>query len=633
MIEPRVERLSMRGAHVSRASKRVQRLVAIAAAGAAIACTVTRPAMAAEIVVTSTSSMRGGPNCTLRDAITAANLDAATGGCPAGSGADTIVLAPSATYVLTEVDNVTVEDGVPQPNGLPSVTSDMAIVGDGATIARSGALHTPEFRLLHVGDGGRLTLNSLTLTGGGIPGVLDESGNDFFGGDGGAIFNSGTLTLIKTTVSANGADNSGGGIFNASGANLTLIETTVSGNLAVLDESAGAGGGVFNSGVMTALRSTISKNGARVCNDECGDGGGIANVGTADLTESTVSDNRAGGGTVGGAGGGIFNSGTLKLVRCTVSGNIAGAGDAAGNGGGLANGNGSQYYPLAAGTVTLVDCTVSGNQAGDGGGGGSGGGIFNSGTLILASCTIGTNLAGGGYGANGSGGGLANAGQLLVRNTLIAGNSSEAQVDPSSFDSGFSGPDCDGALTSEGYNLIQDPSGCTINGDLSGTITNQDPHFGPLQDNGGPTYTQALLPGSPAIDAGNPNGCTDANGNVLSTDERGAPRMAAGDTRCDIGAYESTRPAFPTITVPPTMTASATPTAPTPTQTMAVCVGDCIGDRRVTVDELVVGVNIALGHSSPAVCPVFVCATGYPGVTVACLVEAVNNALNGCPQG
>jgi hypothetical protein len=69
-----------------------------------------------------------------------------------------------------------------------------------------------------------------------------------------------------------------------------------------------------------------------------------------------------------------------------------------------------------------------------------------------------------------------------------------------------------------------------------------DPLLGPLQNNGGPTQTQALLSGSPAIDAGNPSGCTDGNGHLLKTDQRGMPRHDPEDTRgCDIGAYESQR--------------------------------------------------------------------------------------------
>jgi hypothetical protein len=78
---------------------------------------------------------------------------------------------------------------------------------------------------------------------------------------------------------------------------------------------------------------------------------------------------------------------------------------------------------------------------------------------------------------------------------------------------------------------------CNFNG--PGDLSNTDPRLGPLQDNGGPTQTMALLPGSPAIDAGNPHGCRDDSRHLLKTDQRGKPRPDKEDTGgCDIGAYE-----------------------------------------------------------------------------------------------
>lgn len=112
-------------------------------------------------------------------------------------------------------------------------------------------------------------------------------------------------------------------------------------------------------------------------------------------------------------------------------------------------------------------------------------------------------------------------------NSIISGN-----IDNSP---DASHPDCSGTLLSQGYNLIGDTSGCFIGGDISGNLTGVDPLLGPLQDNGGPTFTHALLPGSPAINAGNPAGCTDHLGNSLLTDQRGMPRVG----RCDMGAYEA----------------------------------------------------------------------------------------------
>ena len=111
------------------------------------------PALAATIPV--------GGSCTLVDAITAANTDTATGGCPAGSGADTIVLPVGSTQTLTSVNNSTYG-----PTGLPVISSVMTIVGQGSTITRaSGA---PEFRLLAVSSTGDLTLQETTVSGGSV---------------------------------------------------------------------------------------------------------------------------------------------------------------------------------------------------------------------------------------------------------------------------------------------------------------------------------------------------------------------------------------------------------------------------------------------------------------------------------
>lgn len=583
-----------------------RRLVAVLAiAGLALILLPGHLARAAEIALTSTSGARGGPGCRLRDAITAANTDVATGGCTAGNGADTIILTAGATYTLTEVDNTTARNSIEEPNGLPSVTSDITIRGNGATITRSSADGTPAFRLLHVASGGRLTINDATLTngmpatqpglGGDGGGILNEGvltlinvavaansagdtaltwtvgqANPLAGcaGRGGGVFNAGTLTLTAGSVSFNHAGSAtsydgmdetcpgaGGGVYNDTAATLTLNGTTLNSNAAGdgIDFSGGDGGGIFNAGTLVVMGSTITGNGAGYSHDwNGGNGGGIANAagGKLIVVDSTVSSNGAGcGDAEGGYGGGIYNTGTAELIRCTVSGNSAGYGTGDGNGGGIANGQG--------GTLGVVNSTVSGNQAGNYHG--EGGGIFNAGTLTLMSCTISGNGING-TGGGGNGGGVANSGPpAAVRNTLIAGNSTAG-------DSDAFGDDCYGALASQGYNLIQDASDCTVTGDTTGNITNVDPGLGPLQDNGGPTQTLALLPGSPAIDAGNPNGCTDPDGNVLATDQRGAPRAVAGDARCDIGAYETTLPAWATIT--PTPTATPTNTPPTPTVTL-----------------------------------------------------------------
>ena len=85
-------------------------------------------------------------------------------------------------------------------------------------------------------------------------------------------------------------------------------------------------------------------------------------------------------------------------------------------------------------------------------------------------------------------------------------------------------------MNSLGHNLSSDNT-CNFNG--TGDQKNINPKLGALQNNGGPTQTMALLAGSPAINAGNPSGCTDGAGNELTTDQRGVPRP----NPCDMGAY------------------------------------------------------------------------------------------------
>lgn len=126
----------------------------------------------------------------------------------------------------------------------------------------------------------------------------------------------------------------------------------------------------------------------------------------------------------------------------------------------------------------------------------------------------------------GQGGAAIDRAVVALKNTILAGNSAD-----------YSDPDCEGSLTSEDSNLIQNTTGCTISGgghDLIGLAAN----LGPLQSNGGPTLTMALLAGSPAIDAGNPAGCTSPGGNLLRADQRVYPRPSPRGGRCDIGAFE-----------------------------------------------------------------------------------------------
>jgi hypothetical protein len=216
-------------------------------------------------------------------------------------------------------------------------------------------------------------------------------------------------------------------------------------------------------------------------------GGGIGNGGTLTLTNSTVSGNRSSS-SKSPEGGGIINDGTLTLTNSTVSGNSAGIG------GGILN----------FGTLTLTNSTVSGNGDSDE----TYGGIFNEGTLTLTNSTVSGNL----------GRAIFNEGTLTLTNSVVEG-------------------DCGGGgdFVSDGYN-VESP-GDTCGFDQEGDqidVTEGELNLGPLQDNGGPTMTHTLLSGSVAIDQIPVVDCVDAEGEPLTTDQRGFPR----DSMCDVGAFE-----------------------------------------------------------------------------------------------
>ncbi len=238
-------------------------------------------------------------------------------------------------------------------------------------------------------------------------------------------------------------------------------------------------------------------------------------------------------------GGGISNSGTLMVIASVVSGNTSYnfcAANCSDSGGGISNFKGA--------TLTVTRSTISGNHAAlpctpaSTSCSSVGGGIYNLGSLKVNNSTISGN------GALFSGG-IANRGTLSVNNSTIAGNNgivggigiySGTATLQNSIVANFVGGNCGNTIVSNGYNLSSD---ATCNFTSTGDLNNTDPMLGPLQYNGGPTQTMALPLGSPAVDAGNPTGCTDGLGHLLKTDQRGKPRPDAEETAgCDMGAYE-----------------------------------------------------------------------------------------------
>jgi CSLREA domain-containing protein len=269
------------------------------------------------------------------------------------------------------------------------------------------------------------------------------------------------------------------------------VSNVVISGVAILNGAAGSnwGGGVRN------LSSGLFLRAVAIDGNSAATGGGIHNPpGTFLLvTESTIADN-----TATQEGGGVFNDGSLALVNATVSGN---SGQLAG--GGLEN----------RGELSLGNVTVSGNVAPQGAGILS---FTDTAVATIANATITANS-----GTTGAGIEIGWSGTATIRNTILANTAGPSCVT-------FNG----GSITSAGHNLDSGTScGFTATGDLVDT----NPNLGTLRDNGGPTVTHALLPGSLAIDGGDPAGCADADG-LLTTDQRGVKRPQGA--HCDIGAYE-----------------------------------------------------------------------------------------------
>jgi len=240
-------------------------------------------------------------------------------------------------------------------------------------------------------------------------------------------------------------------------------------------------------------------------------------------------------GLASSSGAGILNWGTLTINASTISNNVARGEPNGGFGAGVTN--------TSTGTLTVNNSTFSGNRVSGAFGAGFGAGIFNYGTATINNSTFTANTA------SGWGGAIGNEGNLNINNSTISsnteiyiygaiGNYTGTVILQNSIVANNAGGNCytRTAITSHGYNLSSDGT-CNFNN--TGDLNNTDPKLGPLQNNGGPTQTMALPSGSPAIDAGNPNGCKDSNGSPLKTDQRGKPRPDKEDTGgCDMGAYE-----------------------------------------------------------------------------------------------
>jgi hypothetical protein len=329
--------------YLQQGGRRLQHRMAWSLAGAALLLALGQGvATAATITVTTNNpNIASDGQCSLIEAIVNANNDAAThADCPAGSGADTIVLPANANVTLSALYGMTYAQ-FGSPVGLPPIASRITIEGNGATIHRQGG--APVFGLMAVRGnvflgvggvpprpGGDLTLQSVTLSGG-----------SSFGG----LSNSGTASIKNSIISGN----TGSGVSNSYGT-LTIENSTISHNTSH---------GVTNSGTLTIANSTISGNTTNF------GGGGVSNYGgTVAITNSTISNN-----TAKSSGGGVSNAlgyyggGSLTIANSTISGNRADRGGGVYNAQRCFNNSFTGQTFCNSAALTLNRSLIAGNQA------------------------------------------------------------------------------------------------------------------------------------------------------------------------------------------------------------------------------------------------------------------------------
>jgi CSLREA domain-containing protein len=474
--------------------------------GLIVSLVMTASAGADTVAVNTVDDQNGtDPECSLREAITSQNSGTESGGCDlvTAAGTDTITFDSSITGVDIVLGNGQLVINDPNPAGIEIIgpgADQLAINGDGGS------------RVFTVESGITTSISGLTVTGGAAA-ASDNPANTV---QGGGIRNRGDLTLTNVVVEENAAEidsaaastnvfAAGGGIFNTG--SLTLDQSVVAGNFAGASNSAGDAGGAFARGggisteggsSLTLEASTLSGNSGEATND----GGGEAN-----------------------ATGGMHAGGNFHLVQSTVNGSTATA--VAGSGGTTRTSGAIYAGGFTSSTIELS--TVAENRE-SGGVSASTGGINSDATsLAIAGSTIALNgpESGAANGAN-----LRGPATTTLINTILA--------DPRG-----DGANCNGGMTSGGFNVDFSPAGESCFAAPMETDLTTDPMLSgnELNDNGGPTETIALDSISPAIDKGSNAGVTqgpsdeDQRQQTRPVDFSGLSNASGGDGT-DIGAYE-----------------------------------------------------------------------------------------------
>ena len=436
--------------------------------GALVACAaalwIPAPAAAALIQVTDTAddlvSAADDGDCALREAIEAANRNAAVDGCTAGEAepaADTLELANGATYTLTGASSDDANESGDLDVSTAPDSGPLTISGGNESVIDAGGIDRA------IDLRGSLSLEGVTITNGISPGW------------GGGIHNvGGALSLSHSRISGNAAL-LGAGIGNEGGTLNVTASVVVDNQAGTNQEEHVAGGGILNQGVAIIDGSVIASNHAQGLRQLLAAGAGIANLSGASLTvtDSTVAGNAMSGGMQFGAG--VYHEGggsNLGIRNSTISGNVAPAIGA--DGGGLA---------LFGGDVSLNHVTIAGNFAEDQG---SAMKNFGGEAVSLRASVIDD-------GANGCQGPISSAG---------------FNVD--------AGATCASAANSTDLQNVA--TGLDLH-----LVNNGGPQAGPPGSSEIP-QTHALFDTSPAVDRVPAGQCFDVGAALLTADQRGEPR-------------------------------------------------------------------------------------------------------------